>query len=227
MFAPDVIFKSALDIYTHILGNGVAVSGNHLLPPGPKIIAGNHTVSSDPLFLPSVLDEKPHFLFQDELFKIPVVDWLLKHTEQIPVKRDTERAKEAFAKACDLLREGKTIVIFPEGKQVLPGQRIPAKTGTVRMSLATGAPIVPLGIYVPESQTTNLRIHWQGCERAGLWQISGKCHLRFGAAWKPDAQSNIHEQTDELMDRIYSLVTDAQKETQCASHTSLNPIPQW
>jgi 1-acyl-sn-glycerol-3-phosphate acyltransferase len=67
MSTPEMIFKNALNVYSHILGSGVRVSGNYQLPPGPKIIAANHTVGSDPLFLPLGLDENPHILFQDGL----------------------------------------------------------------------------------------------------------------------------------------------------------------
>jgi hypothetical protein len=48
--------------------------------------------------------------------------------------------------------------------------------------------------------------------------------MRFGAPWKPNLQSDIHTQTEELMDRIYSLVAEAERDSQCVSLTSLNPI---
>ena len=223
MSTPETIFKNALNVYSHILGRGVRVSGNHLLPPGPKIIAANHTVGSDPLFIPPVLEETVYFLFQDGLFKIPVVGWMLRQTGQIPVQRDSAKAIEALEKACNLLSEGKTVVLFPEGKLVSRGERIPAKTGVIRMALATGAPIIPLGMYVAEKDTITIK----GRQNSMLWQISGKCHMRFGAAWRPDpGQTDFHRSTDELMDRIYSLVAETERELLCVSPTLLNPIPR-
>jgi hypothetical protein len=74
---------------------------------------------------------------------------------------------------------------------------------------------------------------FNGCARTGQWQITGKCHFRFGIAWRPNQnplqrdQPNVHVLTDELMDRIYSLVHETQMETLCASPSSLNPIHQW
>ena len=221
MSTPEIIFKNTLNVYSHILGRGVRVSGNHQLPPGPKIIAANHTVGSDPLFIPPVLEETVYFLFQDGLFKIPVVGWMLKKTGQIPVQRESEKAKEALEKACNLLNEGKTIVLFPEGKLVARSERIPAKTGVIRMALATGAPIIPLGMYVAEKDTINIK----GKQKSMLWQISGKCHMRFGVAWRPDPkQTDFHKSTDELMNRIYLLADDARSESIHVLHTSLNPI---
>ena len=223
MSTPEMICKNALNVYSHILGRGVSISGAHHLPPGPKIIAANHTVGSDPLFIPTVLEDRVYFLCQDGLFKIPMAGWMLKRLGHIPVQRDSEKAKEALEKACDLLGEGKTIVLFPEGKLVACGKRIPAKTGVIRMALATGAPIIPLGIHVAEKDTITIRSK----QNSMPWQISGKCHMRFGAAWRPDLnQTDFHKSTDELMDRIYSLVAETQRELLCASFTLLNPIPR-
>lgn len=138
--------------------------------------------------------------------------------------RGTERARDAKELACSLLREGKTIAIFPEGKDVPLGQRIPAKSGTVRMSIETGAPIIPLGLFVPPQLQTPLHFNWQGSAREGAWQFTGRSFMRFGAAWKPSPLGDIHVQTEELMDRIYSLVAEAERDSQCVSLTSLNPI---
>ena len=224
MFTPAQISRFALKSYFTLLNRTYDIKGHMSLPPGAKIIAMNHTPGCDPLYLPFILEEIPHFLLQDGLFAIPVIGWMLKESEQIPVYRGTERAKDAKEQACAMLREGKTIAIFPEGKDVPRGQRIPAKTGVVRMSIETGAPIIPLGLFTPPQYLTSLNFNWQGSNRSGAWQFSGKSYMRFGAAWKPSAQSDVHAQTQELMDRIYSLVAEAERESQFVSHTLLNPI---
>lgn len=226
MFTADQISRSILKSYFTVLNRTYDIKGQLSLPPGPKIIAMNHTPGCDPLYLPFVLEETPHFLLQDGSFTIPVIGWMLKETGQIPVYRGTDRAKDAKEQACSMLRQGKTIAIFPEGKDVPSRQRIPAKTGVVRMSIETGAPIIPLGLYAPPQYLTPLHFNWQGSARSGAWQFSGKSYMRFGAAWKPTAQSDVHAQTNELMDRIYTLVAEAERDAQCVSHTSLNPILQ-
>ena len=224
MFTTDHTFRLVLKSYFTVLNRTYDVKGDISLPAGPKIIAMNHTPGSDPLYLPFLLDETPHFLLQDGLFSIPVIGSMLRETGQIPVYRGTERAKEAKEQACAILRAGGTIAIFPEGKDVPLGQRIPAKSGTVRISIETGAPIIPLGLYAPPHSLTPLDFNWQGSKRSGAWQFSGRSYMRFGAAWKPDAHSDVHAQTEELMDRIYSLVAEAERDSQCVSLTSLNLI---
>ena len=224
MSTMEQISRFVLQSYFTVLHRTYEVKGNTSLPAGAKIIAMNHTPGCDPFYLPFLLKEAPHFLLQDGLFAIPVIGSLLRGTEQIPVYRGTERAKDAMDQACALLREGKTIAIFPEGKDVPLGQRIRAKSGTVRMSIETGAPIIPVGLYTPAHSLTSLRFHWQGSSRSGAWQFTGKSYMRFGAPWKPSANADIQAQTEELMDRIYSLVAEAERDSQCVSRISLNPI---
>ena len=224
MFTLEQFSRYLLKSYFTVLHRTYDVKGHESLPAGPKIIAMNHTQGCDPFYLPFVLEETPHFLIQDGLFRIPIIGSLLKETEQIAVYRGTERAKDAKEQACTLLRQGKTIAIFPEGKEVPYGQRIPAKSGAIRMALETGAPIIPLGLYAPSQSLTPLHFQWQGSLCSGEWQFTGKSYMRFGTAWKPNGQSNIQSQTEELMDRIYSLAAEAEREAQCVSLTSLNPI---
>lgn len=232
MFASDEALRKMIKAYTWLSHRSCDVSGNSSLPHGAKIIALNHTDGCDPFFLPLVLDEQPHFLLQDGLFTIPIIGNLLKQSGQIPVCRGTDRAKEAFDQACQLLRDGKTVVVFPEGHLVPAGKRIQAKTGTIRMALESGAPIIPVGLYVPPQNLLNVKFNWHGCQQSGLWQLTGKSYMRFGAAWNPanslskTNDPNCHAMTDELMNRIYMLVSEIQKEIPCASHTLLNPILQ-
>jgi 1-acyl-sn-glycerol-3-phosphate acyltransferase len=221
------ITRTVLKSYFGIFNRSVDVQGLENLPAGPKIIAINHTPGFDPLYLPFVLNETPHFLLQDGMFRIPFIGWMLKQSGQIPVHRGTDRAKEAKEQACRILRQGGTIVIFPEGKDVEFGTRIPAKTGVVRIALETGTPIIPLGLYAPHQTLTRLNFKWEGCARSGAWQFSGKSYMRFGTPIQPNTQTDMHAQTDKLMNTIYSLVTEAERDLQCVSHTLLNPIPQW
>src|SRR5689334_14462677 len=103
---PDQISRAILKTYFIIFNRSVDAKGMHSLPDGPKIIAMNHTPGFDPLYLPLILNETPHFLLQDGLFKIPFIGSMLKESGQIPVYRGTDRAKEAKEQACSILRAG-------------------------------------------------------------------------------------------------------------------------
>jgi 1-acyl-sn-glycerol-3-phosphate acyltransferase len=226
MLTCDESLKKLLGVYRILFSDGLEVSGNLSLPQGPKIIAANHTNASDPLYLPFVMDEKPHCLFQNGLFAIPVLGWLLKQTGQVCV--DRQHGHPAFEQACALLRQGKTVALFPEGKLCRRENPVKAKGGAVRMALETGAPLVPLGFYVRPQDLINVRVPWNPEIPPGDWQISGKCYARFGEPWHPNPAFSIESQTDELMSRVYTLVDQlAEENSVCVSPISLKPIHQW
>lgn len=82
---------------------------------GPYIICGNHTVFSDPIFLCAATKrQQPHFMAKKELFKIPVLNWLIKGLGAFPVDRkggDVSAIKKSIA----MLKDGKCVGIFPQG----------------------------------------------------------------------------------------------------------------
>ena len=230
MFTPDETLKLILKTYTSLFST-VKIHGWFPLSDGPKIIAANHTLASDAFHLPLILAETPCFLLQANLFNLPILGRLLKLAGQIPVKTNNPPYRDSLTSAQTALNGGRTLVIFPEGELVPPGKRIHAKTGTVRLALKTGVPIVPLGIYVSPQNTLELTIMRRGHKHTGLWQTSGTCHFNFGPPWRPLSTqiepANFHDLTKDLMENIYSLVSEIKKESiSCASHTSLNPIPQ-
>jgi hypothetical protein len=94
------------------------------------------------------------------------------------------------------------------------------------MALETGATIIPLGLFAPGHSLTRLNFEWEGQARSGAWQFSGKSYMRVGPAWMPNAHADLHAQTEDLMNRIYSLVSEAERDSQCESPTLLNPILQ-
>lgn len=222
----DEGLKGLFNVYRFLFSDGLEVSGNISLPKGPKIIAANHTNGSDPLYLPFLTDEKIHCLFQNGLYTIPVLGWLLKKTDQICVDRANGRL--AYERACFLLKEGATIAIFPEGRLIRREARVNAKSGVVRLALEAGVPIIPLGFYVRPQDIVTLRIPWNDKIPPGDWQIAGKCFARFGEPWIPDPEMPVNSQTKELMDRIYTLVDQIDhEEALCASPIYPNLIRQW
>ena len=143
--------KTILKTYLTLFSRGCHVRGLERLPKGPKIIAGNHPNATDGFFLPFLCREKLSFLAQENLFSVPFIGMMLKKSGQIPIWHGTGR--EAIQKAGEALNQGRGVVIFPEGTLNPGNLPIPGGTGAVRLSLATGVPIVPVGFYVPMCQT--------------------------------------------------------------------------
>ena len=116
MLTPDKFALSILESYSFLFHRTCDVSGQTSLPRGPKIIAMNHTVGCDPLHLPLILEEAPHFLLQDGLFTIPFIGWLLKETGQIPVCRESSRAIQRRGLLGQLCRGERDLPGFVNGR---------------------------------------------------------------------------------------------------------------
>lgn len=193
------------------------VKGAPTLPAGSKILAANHPNATDAFFLPCILPERPYLLAQGNLFNLPILGWLLSRAGQIPVW--PERRPLAFEQACKLLRQGRTIWIFPEGRLNPSGSSMQARTGAVRMSLATGAPIIPIGIHVAEKDTLCLSYRSKSGLHTGRWQVRGCCSFQFGETWYPsrellpgEGSLPARNLTAMLMDKIYTLAQAASEE---------------
>jgi 1-acyl-sn-glycerol-3-phosphate acyltransferase len=124
-------------------------TGIDLLPKGPCIVCPNHLTEVDPFVIGHLLYSNgriPRFLAKESLFRIPVLGRGLHWAGQIPVDRRGLAGMESLAMARRILREGGTIVIYPEGTLTHDPALWPmrARTGAARLALETRVPLVPM-----------------------------------------------------------------------------------
>jgi 1-acyl-sn-glycerol-3-phosphate acyltransferase len=120
------------------------------VPDGGLVLAANHTSNFDPWPLGMPLWPRRHlyFMAKVELFN-PVFAMPLRAAGAFPVRRD-EHDFQAVETAVRLCREGKVVAMFPEGTRQAKGlrKRMQARprTGSARIALAAGVPLVPAAI---------------------------------------------------------------------------------
>lgn len=124
----------------------------HIPSDSGAILAFNHIAYLDPLAAAFIVDRakrRPRFLAKSELFKDKRIAWILRGAKQIPVKRGTTQAPMALDRAVEALRSGEIVVIFPEGTITNDPDLNPAsaKSGTARLAIATGVPVVPAALW--------------------------------------------------------------------------------
>ena len=123
---------------------------------GPVIIASNHLSFSDSIFMPLVVPRKVTFLAKSEYFTSPGPKGLLKKLTfialgQVPVDRSGGRRSEAALIAgLKVLAEGKCLGIYPEGTRSPDGRLYKGRTGIARLSIESGAPIIPVAMFNTE-----------------------------------------------------------------------------
>ena len=112
------------------------VTGRENLPQeGGVVICANHTSFLDPILILLAATKKRqiHVVAKAELFKIPVLGWILRGIEMIPVKRGMSDIS-AFKGCLKVLRDGAPLLIFPEGTRVKEGHKVAAHSGAVVMA---------------------------------------------------------------------------------------------
>ncbi len=214
--------KGIIRIFQTIFLQDCRVCGEISLPWGAKIIAGNHPNATDGLFLPFVFREKLHFFIQDDLFDLPFIGWLLTKSKQIRVLADNKLL--ALAQAEHLIKQNKVIAIFPEARLNPQHQLFRSGTGAVRLSVDTGAPIIPVGFYVPAKNLRHIEREKNGRISKGDWQTHGHCYLHIGSPWLPGKEidppvkvADLRALTKQLMESIETLAYMARRD--CARET--------
>lgn len=123
------------------------IEGRSNLPSrGPYIMAPNHLSLIDPPLVTLANRRLVHHLALDELFGRSVIfDKATQWMGTIPMSR-TRPPLGALKTALELLEAGQIVGVFPEGARARYLGERPPKNGAAWLSLATGAPIVPVAI---------------------------------------------------------------------------------
>ena len=133
------------------------ISGKKLEDPRrPYLVVSNHESFVDILLI-SHLPWEMKWLSKAELFKIPVLGWLMRLAGDIPVDRGSPRsAAEAMVRCKEVLKQKVSVIIFPEGTRSETDDMLPFKDGAFRLAIDAGVPILPLAV---SGAATALRKH--------------------------------------------------------------------
>jgi 1-acyl-sn-glycerol-3-phosphate acyltransferase len=83
-----------------------------------------------------------------ELFRGPVMGWLMHLAGDVPVKRGFgPSAIEAMARCREILSRRVSVMIFPEGTRSPTADLLPFKDGAFRLAIDAGVPILPLALH--------------------------------------------------------------------------------
>ncbi|SDT19191.1 1-acyl-sn-glycerol-3-phosphate acyltransferases [Nocardioides scoriae] len=191
--------------------------GEKVPATGGCVVVVNHISHLDPMTLGHFLYDHGRlvrYLTKDALFRTPVVRHVVRDAGQIPVRRQTEGAATAFAAAVDAVRAGECVGVYPEGSITKDPEGWPmrGKTGSARIALATGAPVVPIGQWGAQEVLPAYSARPHLFPRRTTHYLVGDPVDLSDLADQPLTPELLREGTDRIMAAITALVEELRGE---------------
>lgn len=128
-------------------GVRVRVHGREHIAGGSRIFACNHVSWFDVPATASVLPGAK-YIAKAELFRVPVFSFGIRMLGMVPIERENRKAAfAAYDVATQRIRDGASVVVFPEGTRGLSYALRRFKKGPFVLAIAAGVPIVPMVIH--------------------------------------------------------------------------------
>ena len=124
------------------------VSGLENIEKGKTyIVAANHSSYLDIPVAFRVLPLNLHYIAKKELKKVPFLGWYMMATGMIFINRSNNReSSQSLKDAAELIHDGKTVLIFPEGTVSSDGEIKRFKKGGFHLALEAGVEILPISL---------------------------------------------------------------------------------
>jgi len=132
-------------LYRTVMGIRVVVEGE--VPAGTYLFAAKHQAMFETLELQLLLGG-PAMVIKRELSRIPFWGWAAMQYGGIIADREASAsALRSMMRAAKAFKdEGRSILIYPEGTRVVPGERPPLQSGFAGLYRALGLPVVPVAL---------------------------------------------------------------------------------
>lgn len=173
---------------------------------GGLLVAPNHQTYIDPVWVTLPVKRKFRYMAWDEIFNWFLIGKLARYLGAFPVKT----ARFAFVgklgamkKALKCLREGATLMVFPEGeREFADGEFLPFQPGAVRIAMEAGVPVLPVTVRGGN------KVWAQGMKypRPGKVEIIYHPLLKIP---KPAKKEDLHRHLSEMTERLVEIIRSA------------------
>lgn len=130
------MFKARVEVYGH----------EYIPEQGPVVFVANHQGYGDILMCLYALDKfQVGFVAKSDLEKLPWYGEWIKNIRSVYIKRDSPRASlDAINEGIELLEQGFSLVLFPEGTRSQGPDMGPFNKGSLRLATKPEVPIIPV-----------------------------------------------------------------------------------
>ena len=155
------------------------VFGSERVPcTGPLLVASNHVSSLDPMVVGVALRRQVFLLARDSLLE-GFPGWILQIHGARPIRRG-KADRAAIRLGIDLLGQGRTLVLFPEGTRSWDGRLQPIRAGIGLIASRAQSPVLPVFI----GGVADIM------PRTKRWPRPGSIHVLIGDPLPPPEQNS-------------------------------------
>ncbi len=207
--------------FVRILLLPVEVTGRENMQPGQSyVIVPNHQGAFDIFLVYGFLNRHFKWMMKHELRSIPLVGRACESSGFIFVdNRGPKRIKETYDRAREILKEGISVVVFPEGARTLDGEMQPFKRGAFQLADELSLPLLPVTI----NGSYDVLPRWRGVNFVRRHKLSMTIHAPIPSTTHgTEAEHEVMQRTrDIIASALQPTVTVNCKLSNCKLHASL------
>jgi 1-acyl-sn-glycerol-3-phosphate acyltransferase len=187
---------------------------------GGALLVMNHVSHLDPAVDAVFVHRQkrvPRFLAKDSVAKAPIFGRIFLGSGGIPVYRGSASAGDSLRAAHQALREGKIVVIYPEGTITRDPNGWPKRsfTGAARLALENDVPVIPIARwgtnYIFDGYTKKFRPFPRKTVTHSVGEPAELGTYRGQAGTSPTSAA-LREVTDLLMNEVTELLAEVRGE---------------
>lgn len=140
--------SKAARVLIHLSGSKVIITGAENIPQeGPVVFVSNHQGHMDSAVLLGFIKKPKGFVSIVEAKRFPIIYSWMKSIKCVFMDRSNiKQSVECINKAVEIVKQGHSMVIFPEGKLSDSDEMAEFKKGSMKLAVKAGVPIIPVTI---------------------------------------------------------------------------------
>ncbi|MGC7096880.1 lysophospholipid acyltransferase family protein [Amycolatopsis lurida] len=184
---------------------------------GGALLVLNHISHLDPV-VDAVLVHRnkrvPRFMAKESLTRTPLLGKILIGSGGIPVYRGSSSAGDSLRAAHQALREGKVVVIYPEGTITRDPAVWPKRsyTGAARLAIENDVPVIPIARWGTHEILNGYTRKFRPFPRKRVIHSVGEPIDLSAYRGRPLGAKVLREVTDVMMDEVIKLLAEVRGE---------------
>lgn len=188
------VFLKWSEFTIKVIGMDIEIIGKENIPEGTCVFMGNHQSILDIPVLRCTAGREIDFVAKKELVKTPVIGYWITHLKCVALDRENVREGiKAINEAIRNIKEGYSMLVFPEGTRSKDGKIGEFKKGSLKLATKAKVPIVPFSIKGTSA-----------CFEDSKEFLPGKVTIVFNKAI--DTSNFTKDEENELNDKIYNII---------------------